>query len=175
MNFLKIENKIKIVVLLIVSSLLMSCGFKPVLAKNSSGSRVEFDISVIQVTGKEPERNQKLIEKLFDSQRTFTKYSIKINYNYSPNSLGVMKDGQITRYRLNANMDYILIDNEDGKELSSGSINLSGSYDSSNSDFANFVAERTISDQLLTEMIRELKIRLSFVMNNLNTNNENSN
>lgn len=164
------------ILIFIIAIFIQSCGFRPVLAKDSAGKTAISEINIVSVTGRDHQRNEKIILKLFDnSNKINSKYSLKLNYDYSSSSLGVMKDGQITRYRLNANINYTLVDNETGKEVSTGSIALSGSYDSSNSDFANFVAERTISDQLLEELIRELKIRLSFAIINFEEDNENSN
>ena len=161
-----------ILIMLFVSS----CGFKPMLAKNAPEYRALTEVRVISIDGPNKLRLEHIINEEFESDISgIEKYNLKISVSYNTASMGIMKDSQITRYRITAILDYTLLDAETQKKLDIGNISLNGSYDSANSDYANYVANRHVSDNLIKELASYLQRRLSLVIADLGDRSENSN
>lgn len=164
---------LKRIIALIMLISLSACGFKPILATNSTGYKALTEIKVVSVEGPDKLRLKRLVNEEFDNDlQSIPKYDLKISISYNSFPMGVMKDTQITRYRVTTNLNYILINAETQKTVDSGAISLNGSYDASNSDFSNYISERHVSDNLVKELSKELKGRLSLVMADLEAKGE---
>jgi len=162
------------IILIIILLGLSSCGFKPMLAKDSNSYEALNKVKIVDVSGQDHLRIKRIIEESFVNNPHTTVYDLKINVSYSVSSMGVMTDSQITRYRVNVTLHYTLLDSETQKILDNGAILLRSSYDSEGSDFANFVAERNVGDNVLRELSDELKTRLMLVISELEENGQNS-
>jgi LPS-assembly lipoprotein len=158
----------KIIMAIIIMFILSSCGFKPILAKDSAGYKSLTEIKITNVNGPDRLKTKYIVDEEFSNDsHSIPKYELNIDVNYSSSSMGVMKDSQITRYRIHANLNYTLVDIESKKIVDSSSISLNGSYDADESDFANYTAESQVSDNLLRELLKDLKSRLSLVITDL--------
>ncbi len=158
----------KILTLIIIAFSIVSCGFKPTLSKNASGYKALTEIRVVGVEGADRLKLKRIIdEEFYNDLQQQPKYDLKISITSTSYSMGVMKDSQITRYRIKSDLNYTLIDTETKKIIDSGGMFLNGSYDSAKSDFANFIAERQVSDALVKELSKELKNRLSLIISDI--------
>ena len=154
---------------------LASCGFKPMLATENYNHNSLKNIKIVSINSEENLRIKRTIEDFFSSSSHYASlYDLKINMSHNVVSMGIMTDNQITRYRVNVTLDYTLLDGESKKILDSSSMSLRSSYDSENSDFANFIAERTVEDNILKQLLEELKTRLILVISELEQNGKNS-
>ena len=153
------------IIFIIMLLLLSSCGFTPALAKNSYGYKALSEIKIVSISAPDKLRAQRIIEDIFiNDPHNLPLYEVKISITYSNLAIGVMTDSQITRYRVTANLHYTLVNAETKKTINIGSMSLNSSYDSESSDFANFIAERSVSDQTLKELVEELKTKLILVI-----------
>jgi hypothetical protein len=142
-----------------------SCGFKPILAKGDSGYKVLTTVKLASVDGPEKFRLKRIVEEVFDNDlRHNFKYDLKISFSFNNFAIGVMKDTQITRYRIVSTLNYVLVGLEDNKVLNEGAMSLNGSYDAAESDFANYISGQKVSDELTKELTKELVGRLSLVI-----------
>jgi len=149
--------------------LITSCGFKPMMAKNTEGYQIVEKIQLSQVDGPEQPRLYRIIsESMGDKLGTAPIYHLKINVNNEVSSMGVMKDNLSTRYRVKVTFNYTLVKIETQEPIDSGNIYLYSSYDVADSEFANYIAERYTNDNILKELCEELKSRLVLVLSSRN-------
>lgn len=152
-----------LIILLLIN--FSGCGFKPITAKGESGYKVLTTIKILSVEGPEKFRLKRIVSEVFDNDLQHNdKYGIKLSFSFNSISTGVMKDSQVTRYRIVSNLHYTLINLEDNKVLNMGMIPLNGSYDAANSDFANYTSEQNVKDELTKELTKELMGRLNLII-----------
>lgn len=162
-------------IFIVMLLLLSSCGFTPTLAKNSYDYKALSELRIASVTAPDRARAQRIIaEVFFNDPHTLPRYDVRIDITYNNFPMGIMTDSQITRYRITAKLHYTLIDAEAKKTIDVGSMSLNSSYDSEGSDFANFIAERSVSDQTLKELAEELKVKLMLVISSREKNGKDS-
>ena len=149
----------------IIIIFLSSCGFKPMLAKNENSYQLMDQVRLLDVQGKDKLKLKRIIiEKLELSKNTTPLYDLKIKVDQEASSIGIMKDSQATRYRVKTNLSYNLLEISNQKVLDTGSLYLYNSYDVADSEFANFIADHYVSDNMLIELSEELKNRLILVL-----------
>lgn len=142
--------------------LLNSCGFKPLLAKNNYG-HIITEIQLVEVTGTDSDRLERIIlESLGYSSNPL--YQLKIHVDKKISQMAIKEDSQSTRYKVTLHLNYDLIYTENQKSLDAGSIFLSNSYDIVTSEYANYISDRYVSDNILKELTEELKNRLFLVL-----------
>lgn len=142
---------------------LTACGFKPMLARNSEGHTMLEKVQLVSVEGPDQPRLHRIIsERIASSNNPL--YQLKIQVAEEISSIGVMKDGQSTRYKVKATFNYNLVEIDTQDTIDKGSIFLYSSYDVPQSEFANYISERYTNDNLLEELCEELKSRLILVL-----------
>jgi|GEM_PF-4586894 hypothetical protein len=155
----------KLILVILMSIAISNCGFKPILAKNAAGYKVLTEVKIVRVEGPERFSLQRYVDEIFESDlRNNARYEVKLKFNFNTDAIGVMNDTQITRYRVTSILNYNMISSESNKIVNEGEISLNGSYDASNSDFANYVAERKVTEELTKELTKELVGRLSLII-----------
>lgn len=142
---------------------LASCGFKPMLAQNPQGQLILDQVHLSDVEGKDQPRLYRLISAEFQNSKD-PLYQLNITVGEEISSIGVMKDGVSTRYKVKVTFNYNLVATETQNSIDSGSIFLYSSYDVPQSEFANYISERYTNDNLVKELCDELKSRLMLVI-----------
>lgn len=142
---------------------LCSCGFKPMLAKNGNGEIILDQIQLSRVEGTDQPHLYHLISKEFKEYH-HPQYQLNINVSEEISSIGTMNDGSSTRYKVKVTFNYSLVILETQETIDRGSVFLYSSYDVHQSEFANYISERHISDNLVKQLCDELKSRLILVL-----------
>lgn len=124
------------------------------------------EISLVKVEGEEAFRLQRQLDKYLDllHNNNNAKYQLTINISKENFSLGVLKNRETTRYRVKVHLNYILKDSENKKIISQDTLSLYSSYNSADSQFANYSANIYVANNVLRELAEELKLRLSLVL-----------
>lgn len=149
--------------LVIILLVLTSCGFKPTLAKHSDGYTTLDEVRLGEVSGEDQPRLYRIISKQFlDS--AVANYQINISVHENIDSMGILKDGQSTRYKVKVAFDYQIIDINSQEQIDAGNLMLSSSFDVPQSEFASYISERSVYDNLLIELCKELQNRIILVL-----------
>lgn len=142
-----------------------SCGFKPMLSKNSGGEQALESIKLYKVEGPNQPRLKRLIlEGLGDNFGLSSIYSLDIKVKNELSATGTLKDSTSTRYKVKVTFSYQLTEIDTQEVIDIGSIYLYSSYDVADSEFANYIAERYTNDNVIKELCEELKSRLILVL-----------
>ena len=135
------------------------------LAKDSESYRILDEIRVAKVEGEDKDRLRMIILEEFDGNPHSTPlYDLDIKIKHNNSQQAILKDGQATRYKVRIILSYRLIDAENKKLVNEGEVSLNGGYDTSDSDFQNYIADRNISDSLIKELCNELKSKISLIL-----------
>lgn len=156
-------NSIKFVFIILSIIILSSCGFKPMYAKNSNNSDLLHQVQLVEVSGKDAPRAERIISELIKHSSN-PQYYLKINVEQSMNAIGVQKDSTNTRYQLRVTFKYQLFEASTYNIIDRGQIYLYSSYDIVDQDFQNYIAERYTSDNILYELSKELRNKLILVI-----------
>ncbi len=143
------------------------CGFRPMLASNSSYEQNLEEIRLNDVSGEDKPRLQRIIsETLGTHSHLKPLYNLNVTISKYTSRMAIQKDSVSTRYMVGVNLIYQLTYIENNKAIDQGIITLSNSYDveASDSEFAYYISEQYVSDNLLKELAEELKIRLGLVL-----------
>ena len=142
-----------------------SCGFKPMLAKDTEGYNALEHVKLYQVEGPDQLRLNRIIsENMGDSLGISPLYQLKIRVSNELSAIGTMKDSISTRYKVKVTFNYELVDIETQANIDQGNIYLYSSYDVAESEFQSYIAERYTNDNILKELCEELKSRLILVL-----------
>ena len=135
---------------------LSSCGFQPVYKAANKDALPQIHINPINsVAGAELYHH--LSDLIGNSEGASYKLDIKISYSSSP--LAITKSSDVVQQSAAQAVIYRLID-ESGKEVTSGSFTISGSYNTTSSAYATHAEERQESLNLATKAAEEIHRRL---------------
>lgn len=144
---------------------LSSCGFKPILARNSEGYRILDEVRLSKVEGRDKQKIERIILEILDTHPHSTPlYDLEVSVSYENSSQGVLKDSLITRYRVKVILNYRLINQETKDIVDKGSMYLYSSYNVEDSEFMNYISERYVFDNTLKELCEDLKNRLNIIL-----------
>lgn len=155
--------------LIICIFILSSCGFKPMLAKDPNGNMILDEVQLYHVEGEEQPRLNRIISEQMGIASTPI-YHLNIKVNEEISAIGITKDSRSTRYKVKVYFNYTLVEIDTQKTIDSGNIFLYSSYDVAQSEYANYIAERYTSDNILKELCDELKSRLILVISSRSVN-----
>ena len=142
-----------------------SCGFKPMLAKDSESFRMLDEVRIAKVEGEDKDRLRMIILEEFDNDpHSVPLYDLNIRIKHNNYQQAILKDGQATRYKVNVVLSYRLVDAENKKLVDEGELYLNSGYDTSDSDFKNYIADRNISDNLIRDLCYDLKSKISLIL-----------
>ncbi len=161
--------------------LVTGCGFKPIYAKTSKGDdkRIVKELSSIEVSDIPERSGQELKTALEDllnptAQDSEVKYRLDVKIDRQITSVGVETNLRITRYNIILTANYNLVNITTGKLEKKDRMRISASYSASNSQFANFSAERDAESRAVQELSRSIKFRLVSFFEGKKKDNENN-
>jgi hypothetical protein len=157
-------------VLLILSMLLSGCGFKPMLVQDNGGYKSLGNVKLIKVEGKDRLKIERIINESLGiaADNNLALFHLNIKVSHIVSSGAVLKDGQTTRYKIKTSLEYSLFDANSNKtqEIDKGTVYVYSGYDLEDSDFANYIIDRSVSDDALKDLCTELKYRLISTLTN---------
>ena len=127
---------------LLAASALSGCGFTPMYAKTSVGTRLsDIDLETPQTrTGYF--LGQDLRQTLDDDPATPKSYKLKIDMTEAHYAIGYRIDDTATRSEITSNVTYSLVDLATGKTLTTDHFTETVTYASTSSPFAGIVSQQ---------------------------------
>ena len=131
---------------------LLACGFEPVYGVDKPVNRLLGNVDIKVYSGRNYfELRDKLIQRLGVSGSDAL-YLIKYEINVTPKSLTISKDNDVTRYILNGDTDFKIINKLSKKVVYENSISSSVAYSSTAGTHATSIAERDANVRLSWDM-----------------------
>ena len=124
----------RLVLILITLVLTASCGFKPIhKLSDTSGINTNYSVNIINSVSREirEEINANIVS---DGNE---KYSALLTITDSLTPLIINTNGTVAKYRVEIQINYILTEAENGKEISNGMARGSAQYDVGTSEINN--------------------------------------
>ena len=148
-----------------IAGMLSACGFEPLYGTTAVGSNVAAELSAIKVDEQDNRLGQLIRNDLLSSfdtgQSQASRYRLQFTAIAGSQAL-IENDNEDTRrfsYRVNVN--YRLIDEKTGNELSAGKTFSQVSYDRTTSDFSNVQAETNAMERAAKEIGNDIRTRLA--------------
>ena len=136
-----------------------ACGFTPVYSTGGSGTTLQDRVEV-----SEPEtRNEFLLTQRLEERlgRTPTPaYRLTVEVSSEEEDIAVDSEGITTRFNLIGAADYILVEEETGRVVTSGKVNNFTSYSASGTTVSELAAERDARKRLMILLADQIVIRL---------------
>jgi LPS-assembly lipoprotein len=155
---------------LVLPATLAGCGWEPLYANHDSdvGSA---DLRAIQVA-RIPERVGQLLETALrnsfnpNSIETKPAYRLNVTLSRSVQDLAIQSQGLGTRGEVQLTASFSLIELATGKQLQSGTVHTSDSFDIQANGYSTVVAQDDASIRDVEEVRREIVARLTMFMQN---------
>lgn len=151
--------------LCIAAASLSACGFEPLYGTTAVGSNVAAQLSAIEIEEQDHRLGQLIRNDLLSSfaggDAEASRYRLQFTAIAGAQAL-IENDNEDTRrfsYRVNVN--YRLIDEKTGSELSAGKTFSQVSYDRTTSDFSNVQAETNAMERAAKEIGNDIRTRLA--------------
>jgi LPS-assembly lipoprotein len=149
---------------------LAGCGWEPLYADPQTGkaSTALRAIKVLPI----PERVGQMLEtglrQSFNPDEIPTKphYNLSVTLTYVLQDLGIQSQGLGTRGEVQMSATYHLVDVTNNKELQTGSIHASDSFDIQANGYSTVVAQDDAKVRVVEEIRREMVARLTMFMQN---------
>jgi LPS-assembly lipoprotein len=131
---------------------LMACGFEPIYGTNKSASLIMSKIDVEVSNGRNAfELRDRLIERLGALDDTPT-YLLKYKSNIESKNLTISKDNDVTRYTLQGETNFDLVDIASKKVIYTNTIVSNTAYSATAGTYPTAVAERDANVRLSRDM-----------------------
>lgn len=153
--------------------MLAGCGFHPLYAQPDKGVGVAANFSTVYIPPIELEnagyelRNDLLDALQARSRPDGTRYDLKITLRdrnqpiaIQNQTVGALKEVEITRYNYTLIADYQLVDRKTQKVLTKGTESSLSAYDVVASPYATLVAQKTAQANTAQDIAQELRLRL---------------
>jgi hypothetical protein len=155
----------KFLYFIFLAFVISACGFKPMLASKNNETASMKNIKIGKIEAKNPIKVERLLEEIFHNEdQSEVLYRLDIEIKNSTESQAIQKDGVTSRYRVRIDLKYNLHDISSNNIIGSGKLYLYGSYNVAYSDFMNYMSERYVNENLLRDLLNDLKSRLSLVL-----------
>jgi len=150
---------------LAIGCLLSACGFQPLYGTSASGSAVATELSAIEIDEQDTRLGQLIRNDLLSSMSSpagsASRYRLQLVALDGTKTMIQNDDEDTRRFSYRVNVAYRLIDQQTGKELSSGKTFSQVSYDRTTSDFANVQAETNAMERAAKEVGNDIRTRLA--------------
>ena len=150
---------------LAVGFALSACGFQPLYGTSAVGSNVAAQLSAIEIEEQDNRLGQLIRNDLLSSFTTGpaqpSRYRLQFTAIAGSQTLVEQSNEDTRRFSYRVNVDYRLIDERTGNELSAGKTFSQVSYDRTTSDFANVQAETNAMERAAKEIGNDIRTRLA--------------
>lgn len=157
---------IAIGILLISTTALSACGFKPMHAP-STFSGNSFNYSSISVVTKNNEKIDFLLQQALRDrmgENHNTPYTLKIVPKVSRGTLGIGGDDVASRYDLHMNVRFELIDTKTGKTVLRDKIRGTSTFGAPRDAYGTIAAQSNATEQVATDAADRIIIRIARYM-----------
>jgi LPS-assembly lipoprotein len=144
---------------------LSACGFQPLYGTSPTGSNVATQLAAIEIDEQNHRLGQLVRNDLLSSMAGGgaqpSRYRLQFTAVAGSQTLIEQSNENTRRFSYRVNVDYRLIDERTGKQLSAGKTFSQVSYDRTTSDFANVQAETNAMERAAKEIGNDLRTRLA--------------
>ena len=138
---------------------LAACGFEPVYAPGGSGSDLQGRVLVSA-----PDDNDSyfLVRRLEErlGRGDTPEYTLSLKLRTQEFGLGIDEDGNIDRFNITGEADYVLADAGSGAQVSSGTVQAFTGYSATGSTVVTLASERDARERLMTILADQITTRL---------------
>jgi hypothetical protein len=146
---------------------LSACGFEPMYgAREKSSVFALQSIAVKDATfSRESGMLKAKIEDVFyrDAPAAFSSekaFEMTVSLLVERKATIIDKDGEVQRYRIKVNSPYRVINRSDDSEITSGTINRTVSYSTSDDNYAEYVSSEDVVIKAVSEIAEEYALRM---------------
>ena len=157
------KKKIQIILILLISTLLISCGYKKVVQNNEP----ILYINEISIEGGNKRLEYLVKNEILLISKKNAENKININLKLNKSKIGKIKDksGKVTRYTIELAADLSIKKINDTK-LISKSFNKSGDFDIATNHFDTLNKENSTTENIAKEITEEITRYLIFYFKN---------
>jgi LPS-assembly lipoprotein len=156
----------RLLLITILTTLLASCGFRPMYGADADNPAISQDLAAIEI-GLIPDRlGQKVRNELLDiitptGEPSAPRYRLLVRLEEEREDIGLRQDASSTRasYRLQAH--FRLEETADDAVLIDGNSWAATAFDIVQSDYSTLMAERAAQDRLARDIALEIRNRLA--------------
>lgn len=156
---------IALLIVLSAGFVLSACGFEPLYGTTAAGSNVAVQLSAIEIDEQNNRLGQLIRNDLLSSFTTGppqpSRYRLQFTAIAGSQTLVEQSNENTRRFSYRVNVEYRLIDERTGQELSAGKTFSQVSYDRTTSDFANVQAETNAMERAAKEIGNDIRTRLA--------------
>ena len=157
----------RLVLILITLVLTASCGFKPIhKLSDTSGINTNYSVNIINSVSREirEEINANIVS---DGNE---KYSALLTITDSLTPLIINTNGTVAKYRVEIQINYVLTEAENGKEISNGMARGSAQYDVGTSEINNEDMKKSMTKTATKSAIQLMVSKLRSSISRANDN-----
>ena len=138
---------------------LAACGFRPMYGRSLGPALSSIYVEPIAEREGYELRNSLIDALQSDGDKAGKAYRLKITLNESSQGIALQNDATITRYNDTLTVSYVLADNQ-GKELTHGSLTGLSSYNVATAPYATQSARRDADTRALQDIAQRLRLDL---------------
>lgn len=162
-------NVLGLLALLLFPLALLGCGFQPVHATRLEGGVAQTlaQVEVMPVRGRVGQLFVAALEDKLNPQSIAAtkRYELTPVVNVQMVPLSIAPDGTVARFRVLYDTSYTLYDREAGKQIQTGRVQRSGSYEVLNeADYSTYVAEQDAIARGLDELSQDYFLRIAAIL-----------
>lgn len=154
---------LKNIAIILLGFSILSCGFKPVYSEKNNET-VNSELSSIELPVADERLpqifNTKLSEILFINENLDKKYRLEYRLINNTYPLAIQLDNTITRYEVQATLEYKLVNKESQKVIIEDKIKRVSGYDRVQSDYATYISEKTATQNAVNALASDLRTKL---------------
>jgi len=158
-------TRLALSLILLASAFAVSaCGLQPLYGTTPAGSNVATQLSAIEIDEQDNRLGQLIRNDLLSSfagESQPSRYRLQFTAIAGSQTLIEHSSEDTRRFSYRVNVDYRLIEEKTGKELSAGKTFSQVSYDRTTSDFANVQAETNAMERAAKEIGNDIRTRLA--------------
>jgi hypothetical protein len=156
-----LKNLLTLIIIFIVTS----CGFTPVYQTVEGDSANAKKLASVKVESSHNLMGQYYSNNLSDllnptSLQIEPKYRISTDLKKHRIPFAIQQDRTITRYKVVIEVNYKLVNMENGDVIDEGRLHREGGYDKVDSDYATYVSDEDTTKRIVKELAEDTRIRI---------------
>ena len=158
---------IRIILIIVILFFTLSCGFKPIhkLSDTDTGSS-SYSIQIINNVSREIK--EEIGSNIITGENERFSALLRITENLTP--LIINTNGTVAKYRIEILINYRLIEVENNKELSTGTVRGSAQYDVGTSEISNQDTKRSMTKIATKNAVQLMVSKLQSSISKANDN-----
>jgi LPS-assembly lipoprotein len=150
--------------LLIASTLLVGCGFRPLYGTGGPGAAATGELQAVRIELIADRSGQQLrnaLQHKFGAGRAPARYTLAVALSERVIETAIRRDETASRANLFLDAAYTLAELPGGKPLSQGVVRATNSFNVLPSDYATYVSEKDARERAVEELATALETRLA--------------